>query len=52
MGPKNASTGRKRGRGADPEQTRSDLIDAAIAALIEDGFRGTCLLYTSDAADE
>ena len=32
---------RKRGRGADPEQTRRELTDAAIQSLIADGYRGT-----------
>jgi AcrR family transcriptional regulator len=35
------TTPRKRGRGADPEQTKADLIDAAITSLVEDGYRGT-----------
>ena len=35
------TTPRKRGRGADPAQTKADLIDAAIASLVEDGYRGT-----------
>ena len=38
---KSAKTSRKRGRGADPAQTKTQLIDAAIASLTEDGFRGT-----------
>ena len=32
---------RKRGRGADPEQTKDELLSAAIASLVEDGYRGT-----------
>ncbi len=32
---------RKRGRGADPEQTKTELIDAAISSLIDEGYRGT-----------
>ena len=32
---------RKRGRGADPEQTRKALADAAFDSLRYDGFRGT-----------
>lgn len=32
---------RKRGRGADPEQTRAALIDAALNGLVEDGYGAT-----------
>lgn len=32
---------RKRGRGADPEETRQALLRAAIDSLVEDGYRGT-----------
>lgn len=32
---------RKRGRGADTARTKRELIDAAAASLIEDGYRGT-----------
>ncbi len=32
---------RKRGRGADPEQTKIELMDAAIASLVAEGYRGT-----------
>ena len=32
---------RKRGRGADPEQTKDQLINAAISSLVEEGFSGT-----------
>lgn len=32
---------RKRGRGADPEQTKGALVVAAFASLVEDGYRGT-----------
>ena len=32
---------RKRGRGADPEQTKSELVAAAITSLTEDGYGGT-----------
>lgn len=32
---------RKRGRGADPEQTKQELVAAAIGGLIEDGYGGT-----------
>lgn len=35
------ATRRKRGRGADPTQTKADLIDAAVSSLIEEGYRGT-----------
>ncbi len=41
---------RKRGRGADPEQTKSQLIDAAIDGLIEDGFRRTTARSIADRA--
>lgn len=36
-----AAPKRKRGKGADPEQTKLDLIDAAITSVIEDGYGGT-----------
>lgn len=44
--PKKAGTAgkgapRKRGRGADPEQTRLTLVTAAFESLRHDGFRGT-----------
>lgn len=32
---------RKRGRGADPERTRAELVDAAFSALREDGIAAT-----------
>ena len=32
---------RRRGRGADPEETKNQLVSAAIDSLIEDGYRGT-----------
>lgn len=32
---------RKRGRGADPEKTRADLVAAAFESLRTEGFRGT-----------
>ena len=32
---------RRRGRGADPEETKSQLVAAAIESLIEEGYRGT-----------
>lgn len=41
MSPDPENAPRKRGRGADPAQTRADLVDAAIASLVEDGYRGT-----------
>lgn len=42
---------RKRGRGADPEQTKTQLIDAAVQSLIEDGFRGTTARSIATRAD-
>lgn len=36
-----ATTNRKRGRGADPEQTKSALRQAAFDSLVEVGYRGT-----------
>lgn len=42
---------RKRGRGADPEQTKSELIEAATRSLIEDGFRGTTARSIANRAD-
>ena len=41
---------RKRGRGADPEQTKRQLIDAAITGLVEDGFRRTTARSIADRA--
>jgi len=46
MAPKTTAAGktsapRKRGRGADPEQTKRELIAAAIDSLVEDGYSGT-----------
>ncbi len=32
---------RRRGRGADPEETKAQLVTAAIESLVEDGYRGT-----------
>lgn len=32
---------RKRGRGANPDQTKRDLVTAAIQSLVEEGFGGT-----------
>lgn len=42
---------RKRGRGADPEQTKTELIDAAILSLIEEGYRGTTARSIAGRAD-
>lgn len=42
---------RKRGRGADPEQTKTELIDAAIMSLIEEGYRGTTARSIAGRAD-
>ncbi|WP_040491575.1 TetR/AcrR family transcriptional regulator [Ilumatobacter nonamiensis] len=39
--PGTPSGGRKRGRGADPERTRRELVDAAFEALRQDGIAGT-----------
>ncbi len=39
--PKADAPKRKRGRGADPEQTKNELIDAAIGSLVDEGYRGT-----------
>jgi len=36
-----AAPKRKRGRGADPEQTKTELIEAAIKSLIDVGYSGT-----------
>lgn len=47
MAPK---TDRKRGRGADPAETRKLLTDAAFASLREDGFRGTTARSIGDRA--
>lgn len=41
MAEKEATPARKRGRGANPEETRQQLTDAAFLSLREDGFRGT-----------
>lgn len=56
MAPKTADTTappkpRKRGRGADPEQTKSELIEAATRSMIEDGFRGTTARSIANRAD-
>ena len=32
---------RRRGRGADPQETKNQLVAAAIESLIEEGYRGT-----------
>ena len=42
---------RKRGRGADPEQTKRVLIDAAVRSLVEDGYRGTTARAIAARAD-
>lgn len=39
--PEAKPTGRKRGRGADPAETKQALVDAAFASLLEDGFANT-----------
>lgn len=41
MASSNDATPRKRGRGADPEQTKNELVDAAVVSLVEEGYRGT-----------
>lgn len=42
---------RKRGRGADPEETRNALVDAALSSLLEEGFRGTTARSIAGRAD-
>lgn len=42
---------RKRGRGADPQQTKTELTDAAIASLVEEGYRGTTARSIAGRAD-
>lgn len=44
-------TKRKRGRGADPEKTRDQLVDAAIQSLLEEGYRGTTARSIAGRAD-
>lgn len=44
-------TPRKRGRGADPEQTRAALLDAAFDSLRHDGFRATTARSIATRAD-
>lgn len=39
--PEAKPAGRKRGRGADPAETKQALIDAAFTSLLEDGFANT-----------
>ena len=46
-----ANTPRKRGRGADPELMRTQLLDAAFASLVEDGYRGTSARSIAGRAD-
>ncbi len=42
---------RKRGRGADPEQTKDELVAAAISSLVEEGYRGTTARSIAARAD-
>lgn len=42
---------RKRGRGADPEQTKNQLIDAAIQSVLEEGYSGTTARSIAGRAD-
>ncbi len=46
-----AAPKRKRGRGADPEQTRTTLIDAAAESLRIDGYGGTTARSIAGRAD-
>ena len=49
--PTEARTPRKRGRGADPEQTQAALVDAAFDSLRHDGFRATTARSIATRAD-
>lgn len=42
---------RKRGRGADPEQTKDELVLAAAASLFEEGYSGTTARSIATRAD-
>ncbi|MGH1505385.1 MAG: TetR/AcrR family transcriptional regulator [Acidimicrobiales bacterium] len=46
-----ARTKRKRGRGADPGRTRDELVEAAAASLLEEGYRGTTARSIASRAD-